>query len=97
LPAFAPTGIAFTGTCLRVRDFLFRHVAKPEYRCRFAWRPGSMAFWNYRAALHRAIADDWPEKRVMHRMTIVEDTPGACGMALSGQCRASACETLESR
>lgn len=74
----------------RLLDFLFRHVAKPEYQCRFAWRPGSMAFWDNRAALHYAVADYWPEKRLMHRVTIVEDALGAAGAAPSGRRRASA-------
>ena len=74
----------------RLLDFLFRHVAKPEYQCRFAWRPGSMAFWDNRAALHYAVADYWPEKRLMHRVTIVDDALGAARTAPSGQRRASA-------
>lgn len=74
----------------RVLDFLFRHVAKPEYQCRFAWKPGSMAFWDNRAALHYAVADYWPEKRVMHRVTIVEDTLGATGTGASERRQASA-------
>lgn len=63
----------------RVLDFLFRHVSKPEYQCRFAWKPGSMAFWDNRAALHYAVADYWPARRLMHRVTIVEDARGAEG------------------
>ena len=74
----------------RLLDFLFRHVAKPEYQCRYAWRPGSMAFWDNRAALHYAVADYWPEKRLMHRVTIVEDALGAQGMKPSVQRRTSA-------
>lgn len=74
----------------RVLDFLFRHVAKPEYQCRFAWRPGSMAFWDNRAALHYAVADYWPEKRMMHRVTVVDDALGARRTAPSGRRRASA-------
>ena len=57
-------------------EFLFRHVAKPEFQCRFAWRPGSTAFWDNRAALHYAVADYWPEVRLMNRVTIVEDEIG---------------------
>jgi len=74
----------------RLLDFLFRHVAKPEYQCRFAWRPGSMAFWDNRAALHYAVADYWPEKRLMHRVTIVDDAIGAQGTGPSGERRATA-------
>lgn len=61
----------------RLLDFLFRHVSKPEYQCRFAWRNNSIAFWDNRAALHYAVADYWPEKRLMNRVTIVEDALGA--------------------
>ncbi|MDH3703596.1 MAG: TauD/TfdA family dioxygenase [Alphaproteobacteria bacterium] len=60
----------------RLLDFLFRHVAKPEFQCRFAWRPGSMAFWDNRAALHYAVADYWPETRRMNRITIETDQIG---------------------
>ncbi len=61
----------------RVLDFLFRHVAKPEYQCRFMWRRHSMAFWDNRASLHYAVADYWPETRRMNRVTIVTDDIGA--------------------
>ena len=30
---------------------------KPEYTCRFRWRPGSVAFWDNRATLHYALDD----------------------------------------
>lgn len=60
----------------RVLDFLFRHVAKPEFQCRFKWRENSVAFWDNRAALHYAVADYWPETRVMNRVTIVTDDIG---------------------
>lgn len=61
----------------RVLDFLFRHVAKPEYQCRFAWQRHSMAFWDNRAALHYAVADYWPDARRMNRVTIVTDEIGS--------------------
>ena len=60
----------------RVLDFLFRHVAKPEFQCRFKWRENSVAFWDNRAALHYAVADYWPETRVMNRVTIETDEIG---------------------
>ena len=61
-------------------DTLFRHCALPEYQCRFAWRNGSMAFWDNRATMHYAVADYWPEKRLMHRVTIETDDIGAPGV-----------------
>jgi taurine dioxygenase len=60
----------------RVLDFLFRHTAKPEFQCRFNWRKDSLAFWDNRAALHYAVADYWPETRVMNRVTILTDAIG---------------------
>ncbi len=65
----------------RVLDFLFRHVAKPEYQCRFAWQRNSMAFWDNRAALHYAVADYWPADRRMNRVTIVTDEIGSTEIA----------------
>lgn len=52
---------------------LFRHCAKPEFQCRFKWRPGSVAFWDNRASMHYAVADYWPEHRLMNRLTIETD------------------------
>lgn len=58
-------------------DMLFRHCALPEFQCRFHWRNGSMAFWDNRATMHYALADYWPERRLMHRITIETDAIGA--------------------
>ena len=55
---------------------LFRHCAKPEFQCRFKWRPGSIAFWDNRASMHYAVADYWPERRRMYRLTIETDDLG---------------------
>jgi hypothetical protein len=33
-------------------DYLFAHQIRPEFTCRFRWRPGSLAFWDNRASLH---------------------------------------------
>jgi len=46
-----------------------------EYQCRFRWQPGSMAFWDNRAAQHYAVSDYWPETRLMERVTVVGDKP----------------------
>ncbi len=57
-------------------DMLNRHCARPEFQCRFHWRPGSMAFWDNRATQHYAVADYWPERRLMNRVTIETDALG---------------------
>jgi len=63
-----------------ILDMLFRHCALPEFQCRFRWSPGMMAFWDNRATMHYAVADYWPERRLMHRVTIETDDIGAPGV-----------------
>jgi alpha-ketoglutarate-dependent taurine dioxygenase len=55
-------------------DYLRAHSVKPEFTCRFAWRPGSLAIWDNRCTQHHAIAD-YNERRRMHRITIAGDEP----------------------
>jgi taurine dioxygenase len=56
-------------------DYLCRRAEIPEYQCRFRWRRNSIAFWDNRAVQHYAVADYYPQKRVMHRITICGDEP----------------------
>jgi taurine dioxygenase len=56
-------------------QFLFRHQIKPELTCRFRWRPGSLAFWDNRAAQHNPVNDYHGHRRVMHRVTLAGDRP----------------------
>jgi taurine dioxygenase len=51
-------------------QFLFRHVQKPEFQCRFQWREGSMAFWDNRQTLHYAVNDYHGSRRLMHRLMV---------------------------
>lgn len=52
---------------------LTRHCAKPEFQYRLQWRKGTIAFWDNISSLHYAVADYWPDTRIMHRLTVVED------------------------
>ena len=58
-----------------ILDFLFQHQIKPEFTCRFSWRPGSIAFWDNRCALHFPVNDYHGYRRVMHRITLKGDKP----------------------
>jgi taurine dioxygenase len=55
--------------------FLYRHQVRPEFTCRFRWRPGSLAFWDNRCAQHNAVNDYAGHRRVMHRITLAGDIP----------------------
>ena len=54
---------------------LFRHIATPEFHCRFRWRPKSVAFWDNRAVQHKAVWDYFPETRSGFRVTVKGDRP----------------------
>lgn len=60
-----------------VLDLLFEEINRPEYSVRFKWAPGSVAFWDNRAALHLAPRDfeHVEGDRVLHRITLVGDVP----------------------
>ncbi len=56
-------------------DFLCQHAVRPEFTCRFRWRPNSIAFWDNRCVQHNAINDYHGQRRSMHRVTIEGERP----------------------
>jgi alpha-ketoglutarate-dependent sulfate ester dioxygenase len=74
-----------------VLDLLFEEIGRPEYSVRFKWEPGSVAFWDNRAALHLAPRDfeHVEGERVLHRITLVGDVPvgpdGRSSESISGE------------
>jgi len=55
--------------------FLYDFQVKPEFTCRFAWQPGSLALWDNRCAQHNPVNDYHGHRRVMHRITLAGDVP----------------------
>ena len=58
-----------------ILNYLFQHQTRPEFTCRFNWRPGSIAFWDNRCVLHNPVNDYHGYRRVMHRVTLAGDKP----------------------
>lgn len=55
--------------------YLFDHCVRPEFTCRFQWRPGSLALWDNRCTMHNPINDYDGFTRSMHRITLAGDVP----------------------
>jgi taurine dioxygenase len=55
--------------------FLYTHIAQPEFTVRWRWAVDDIAFWDNRVTQHYAIADYLPERRTMHRATVIGDKP----------------------
>ena len=56
-------------------EFLFEHQIRPEFTCRFAWQPGSLALWDNRCTQHNPVNDYHGYRRLMHRITLEGDRP----------------------
>ncbi len=49
------------------------HYKKPENQVRFSWKPGSVAFWDNRAAVHYAVRNYGDFPRLMQRVLIADE------------------------
>jgi len=56
-------------------NYLFTHMVRPEFTCRFRWEPGSIALWDNRCTQHNPVNDYHGFRRVMHRVTLAGDVP----------------------
>ena len=53
-----------------VLDALFKHAESPDFQVRYRWGVGDIAIWDNRSTQHFAVADYFPERRVMHRVAM---------------------------
>lgn len=58
-----------------VLALLYEHMARPEFQVRWRWNEGDVAFWDNRWTQHCALADYFPERRVVRRATIAGEPP----------------------
>lgn len=56
-------------------DFLYAHMTRPEFTCRFRWDAGALALWDNRCTLHLAINDYDGARRLLHRTTVAGERP----------------------
>jgi taurine dioxygenase len=55
-------------------ELILDQYRKPEYQVRFAWRSGSIAFWDNRAAVHYAVRNYGDFPRLLERILIADET-----------------------
>ena len=53
--------------------YLYDHMARPEFTCRVRWQKGTLTFWDNRCAHHYALNDYQGQRRIMHRVTVLDD------------------------
>lgn len=54
-------------------DEILHQYKRPEFQVRFSWRPGSVAFWDNRAAVHYAVRNYGDFPRLLERILISDD------------------------
>ena len=73
-PSFTSQIVGMTTTdSNNLLSYLFNFMCKPEFQIRFKWTPNTLAIWDNRCTMHYAIGDYMPDKRVMHRVTVLSD------------------------
>jgi alpha-ketoglutarate-dependent taurine dioxygenase len=56
-----------------ILNLVLAQYQKPEFQVRFTWRPGSIAFWDNRAAVHIAVRNYGDFPRVLDRILIADE------------------------
>lgn len=58
-----------------ILKLLFSHSTQPQFTVRWQWQQSDVAFWDNRVTQHYAVDDYRPQRRVMHRATVLGDVP----------------------
>jgi taurine dioxygenase len=58
-----------------ILQHILAQYQKPEIQVRFSWRPGSVAFWDNRAAVHYAVRNYGDFPRLLERVLIEDESP----------------------
>lgn len=56
-----------------ILEEVLRQYKRPEFQVRFSWRPGSVAFWDNRAAVHYAVKNYGDFPRLLERVLIADE------------------------
>jgi taurine dioxygenase len=56
-------------------EYLYAQIAKAEYVYRHKWHVGDLVIWDNRCTQHAVVGDTGGAERVLHRVTLVGDTP----------------------
>ena len=56
-------------------NYLFAHLARPEFTCRLRWQVGTLALWDNRCTQHNPVNDYHGHRRVMHRISLGAQRP----------------------
>lgn len=57
---------------LPLLNYLWAHMERPEFTCRYGLRTGTVVVWDNRCTLHYALNDYHGQRRVLHRVSIAE-------------------------
>jgi taurine dioxygenase len=58
-----------------ILDFLYRHLETNEFIYRHRWRRHDLVIWDNRCTQHLAVADYYPQERLMYRMNVAGERP----------------------
>jgi len=56
-------------------ESLYRKTLIHEFHYRHRWEPDMIVFWDNRSVQHSALHDYYPQRRMLHRITIAGDKP----------------------